>query len=174
MKILLLADNSKESTRALEVVRCRDWPMGTEFLVLGVVPRRYLPPPPPSMLEVLAGGGLARPDEVARARVSVKLAVEALASKGWVARGNVRRGRPATELLAEARAWNADLIVVGRVGSAPSEMSLAGRGGLSSVMPSAPCSVEVIQEEREATSRGAGLAALRAPVRRSPPLHTPS
>jgi nucleotide-binding universal stress UspA family protein len=112
MKILLHIDNSPESTRALDKVRLGPWPSDVEILVLGIAPRRFLPPPPPSMLEVLELGWRERPDETTRARVLVQLAVEALKSRGLPARGKVRRGHPATEIAEEARAWGADSIVL--------------------------------------------------------------
>jgi hypothetical protein len=112
MKILLPIDNSPQSTRALDEVRRGPWPSDVEILVLGVAPRRFLPPPPPSMLEVLEGGWRGRPNETARARVLVQLAVETLKSCGLPARGKVRRGHAATEIAEEARAWGANSIML--------------------------------------------------------------
>ena len=174
MKILILADSSQESTRALEAVQCRDWPPGSEFLVLGVTPRRYLPPPPPSMLEVLAGDWQRRPDKDVRVRVLVQLAVEALKSNGWEARGRVRQGRRTKEIVTEARAWDADLIVVGAQRSVSVRKWLMGGDGLSWLVANAPCSVEVIREKPGPPSWKTGPAVPRSSARRIPVWHTPS
>lgn len=158
MKILLHIDNSPESTLALEAVGREAWPSDAEILVLAVAPRRCLPPPPPSMLEVLEGGWRGRPDETARARVSVQLAVEALKSSGLAARGKVRRGHPAAEIAEEARAWGADSIVLGAPASTSPRHVLAGGDLASSVAARAPCSVEVIRGEPTAASHRAAPA----------------
>ena len=89
MQVLLVVDDSEDSTRAVEAVQRRAWPQGAKVLVLAVVPRHRLPPPPPPMLMVLNADWRERRDEGGRARALVELVVEALKTDGVEAEGKV-------------------------------------------------------------------------------------
>jgi nucleotide-binding universal stress UspA family protein len=150
MKAILVVDESETSTRAVEMVRNRKWPLETTFLVLAVLPRYLLPPPPPAMMTLLRRTGSRMPDRVAHARVGVQLTVEALRSAGLKAHGEVRMGRPRKAILEAAREMSAELIVMGA-----SKVSWLGRllrGGDTAlrVSASAPCQVDVFREMGEA------------------------
>jgi nucleotide-binding universal stress UspA family protein len=142
MKGILVVDESETSTRAVEVVRNRKFPLGTTFLVLAVVPRHLLPPPPPPILTLLRRVSDKMPDRATHARVGVQLAVEALRSAGLKAHGEVRVGRPRQAILEAAREMSADLIVIGA--PKPSWLGRFLRGGdfVSRVSAAAPCPVD--------------------------------
>jgi nucleotide-binding universal stress UspA family protein len=149
MQVLLIIDDSEDSSRAVEAVQERRWPVGTNVLVLAVAPRRRFPPSPPPMLLALRGDWRFPRDEAARARALVQLAVETLRSSGLAAIGKVRLGHPHQEILREVRECAADLIVVGSARLTPLQRLLFGSRLASSVAMDAPCSVEVIRERRD-------------------------
>ncbi len=149
MRVLLIVDDSEDSTRAVEEVRQRHWPAGAKVLVLAVAPRHRIPPPPPPMLMVLRADLRGRRDDAGHARILVQLAVEALKTGGLVVEGKVRVGHPQMEILKEAREWSAELVVIGSPTVTRLRRFLVGGDLASSVLTRAPCSVEVIRGSRE-------------------------
>ena len=149
MQVLLVVDDSEDSTRAVEAVQRRAWPQGAKVLVLAVVPRHRVPPPPPPMLMALRADWRERRDEGGHARALVELVVEALKTDGVEAEGKVRLGHSCAEILKEARERSADLIVIGSSKLTLLRRFLVGRDLASSVVTRAPCSVEVIRGKQE-------------------------
>jgi nucleotide-binding universal stress UspA family protein len=157
MKILLIVDDSEDSSRAMTAVRQGALPPGTKVFVLAVLPRHRLPPPPPPMLMALRADWRGRRDDAGHARILVGLVVEALKTDGLVAEGKVRFGDSCAEILQEARERSADLIVIGSSKSSLLRRLLVGGDLASSLAARAPCSVEVIREREET-----GLARVNA------------
>jgi nucleotide-binding universal stress UspA family protein len=149
MKILLIVDDSEDSTRAREAVQQRTWPPGTKVIVLAVVPRHRIPPPPASMLVVLGADWRGRRDDAGHARALVELVVEALKTDGLEAEGKVRFGHSHREILEEAREQSADMIVIGSPKLTPLRRLLLGGDPASSVATRALCAVEVIRAKQE-------------------------
>ena len=149
MQVLLIVDDSKDSTRATEEVRQRPWPAGTKVLVLAVVPRRRIPPPPPPMLMVLQGDWRWPRDDAGHARALVELVVESLKTGGLEVEGKVQFGHSHEEILKEARKRSADLIVIGSSQLTPLRRFLIGSDLASAVVSGATCSVEVIRGKQD-------------------------
>ena len=150
--MLLVVDESEDSTCAIEEVRQRPRSAGAKVLVLAVVPRHRIPPPPPPMLLVLQGDSRGLRDEAGHARALVESVVESLKTGGLEAEGKVRIGHAHAEILKEARERSADLIVIGSSRLSPLQRLLMGSDLASSLASSAPCSVEVIRGKREAAA----------------------
>ncbi len=142
MKIVLGMDFSAGAEAAADELTLRPWPAGTTVNVVSVVDAGSAPPFP--------GVG----EEVAR-RVEemAQRAAERLTSAGLPARATVVSGDPKTELVEQARADGADLIIVG-----PHSSGIVGflLGSVAkAVLRMAPCSVEVARP-RSAEHRGSG------------------
>jgi nucleotide-binding universal stress UspA family protein len=144
MRILVAVDGSHGSMAAARAVANRPWPPQSLVRILYVnehgpepLPTRVFPPAshgfPPSMLDS-AGHALAKAaaqfDARSRSDVSVHTAV--------------RGGRASNAILAEADAWNADLIVLGAHGKGSLERVLLGSVS-TAVTARARCSVEVVR-----------------------------
>jgi nucleotide-binding universal stress UspA family protein len=158
MNLLIAIDDSADSEACLREVVTRPWPDDTQVHVLSVtnvlpaapLPGAGLPP-------VVSGGELVSADatvdvatdlaEAAR-RIAAR-GMELLQAHGLKARLRVRRGGAGSEIVAEAREWPADLVVVGTRGHGAIKRALLGSVA-DYVMHHAPCSVEVVR--RRATA----------------------
>ncbi len=135
MKILLAVDGSYSSFAAVRQVASRPWPPGSVVRIvyvcesssepMDVDPARLrspFPPPPHPIGKALAhfeGGPM---------KVEAKILA----------------GRPKAAILDEARAWEADLVVVGSHGMSGVERFLLGSVSLA-VASHAHCSVEIVR-----------------------------
>lgn len=153
MNVLLAIDLSSGADRAVQRVIGRPWPAETRIRVLTVIeqslaeaphgvevpsaPLGDVPPWPEGTLRTI-------PMLEAEARTFVELAVAGLASHGLAAESVVRTGTAGREIVAEAEAWGADLVIVGasRHGAV---MRLLLGSAADYVVRHAPCSVEVVR-----------------------------
>lgn len=149
MRILVAVDGSHGSLAAARQVAIRPWPSPSVVRILFVnehgpehSPTRVLPPGSPGVPSSLldsAGHALqkatAQFDPTSKSDLSVHTAV--------------RGGRAADAILAEADAWNADLIVMGSHGKGALERVLLGSVS-AAVTARAQCSVEVFRPRRPA------------------------
>lgn len=112
MKILLPITESPSSEAAIDEVRKRFWPSGTTVRVLHLVEKFV---PPAQQLWYDAGGSLDR----ARKQVTVHYSelaehtAKQLQQAGLAAETVVRDGNPRKAIVAAAKEWGADLIVMG-------------------------------------------------------------
>lgn len=143
MRILVATDGSPASDIALDSVADRPWEAGT---VIEIVTAEDLRPDVAADETELPAAYLLLLDRAKRARAEwlVASARTRVASRadGLAVATKVLNGSPARAVLAEAEAWDADLIVVGSHGR-----GAAGRFPVGSVSHAiathAPCSVEV-------------------------------
>jgi nucleotide-binding universal stress UspA family protein len=154
MHLLVAIDDSAHSHACIREVAARPWPEYTRVRVLsvtGMQPAASLPfagmpvasvvrVPPSSIgtLEVQA-------QAMESARRVAQEAADLLASQGLPAQIRVREGTPAGQIVQEARAWPADLIVLGTRDRSTLRRLLFG-SVVSYVMNHAPCSVEVVRQ----------------------------
>lgn len=143
-RVMIAVDGSESSEHALEALLRLPLPPHTEFRVAHIAPVHE-----PGEDGITAGVDLQtaiseydRECHVDDGQDVVLPAMERLRAAGRTASTHVRRGSPAEELVAAAREWGADLIVVGSENrSVLGNLSL---GSVSSrVLSHAPCSVLV-------------------------------
>jgi nucleotide-binding universal stress UspA family protein len=105
MRILLATDGSESSVAATQRVAAGAWPEHTEVKVVSVVnPLMY------SMEEI----GLSRSGKTERAHRAINAAMRILKSVGVTVSGEVVAGWTSRRIVGEAKAWGANLIVVGK------------------------------------------------------------
>lgn len=136
LRILVAVDGSTDSAEALDVVRGRGWPAGTEIRVVTAANWR-LQSAPVAMLR-----GLGVPVEVWAEDVA-KDAAKRLAGTGFPVSVAVRSGDAKSQIVAEAESWGADCVFVGARGLSRTDRWLLGSVS-SAVAMRAPCSVEIV------------------------------
>jgi len=149
MKILLAVDDSEYSAAATNEVARRPWPKEATVRVLTVVE-----PFPPIAIEPWYGGreSLVHMDKEMRrrARDLTKKTAESLKKKGIKTQTAVLEGDARSVIVDEAEKWKADLIVMGSHGYTGIKRLLLGSVA-SSVVSHAPCSVEIVRQQRKKT-----------------------
>ena len=145
MKILLAVDGAPHSAMAAEMVAARSWPAGTHVRVLSAVEDVT---PPAAELWYDAGGSLERAREgmTTRAERLTAGVAESLRASGLKAETAVRYGAARATIVAEAKEWAAELIVVGSHGYTGLKRLLLGSVA-QAVVNHAPCSVEVVRQK---------------------------
>jgi nucleotide-binding universal stress UspA family protein len=159
MQVLLPVDGSEFSQTAVREVARRPWPQGSTVRVMHVIPTQMLTgiayaPPAPALA---AGAGSANWPPVLletykaiseSAERLVDGIAESLRQAGLAVDTAIREGDARHEIVEEANAWPADLIVIGSHGYSGIKRWLLGSVA-QSVVSHAPCSVEVVRK-REA------------------------
>lgn len=138
MHVLLATDGSRSAQVALELVSAIAWPEGTRLRVLEVLPPLPIVDLHPGQRDAL---------DLA-ARTALHELTEPLRRAGVVVEERQTSGASVAELIvAEARASNADLIVIGNRGHGPLGSMLLGSVA-AAVADSAPCPVLVARRSR--------------------------
>lgn len=147
MKILLAVTESASSESAVEEVRTRHWPPSTAVRVLHLVEKFV---PPAQQLWYDAGGSLERAKEelTEQYRELTDRIAKQLQEAGLLVETIVRDGNPKKEIVATAKDWNADLIVMGSQGHSGITGLLLGNTA-QSVMSHAQCPVEIVPARRK-------------------------
>jgi nucleotide-binding universal stress UspA family protein len=148
MKVLIAIDDSPCSAAAVEQMMERDWPQESELKVVTVIePFTYGFMGPTMYPEYAVSVAAAEEEylnwntqfvnsEVDKLRNALKCRVE----------GAVLHGTAAESIVAEAKAWNADLLVVGSHGRRGVQKFFLGSVS-EKVLRLADCSVEVINDK---------------------------
>jgi nucleotide-binding universal stress UspA family protein len=141
MRILIATDGSQHSEAAVHSVARRPWPKLTEIKLVSVVdPAELIIGPLYGLAERI---GRAEEMKRERAQEAISAASRILDRAGLKSTWDVLEGETKTRIIEEAKAWGAELVVVGA----------RGRSGIDQVMPGsvseavamrAHCSVEVI------------------------------
>jgi nucleotide-binding universal stress UspA family protein len=135
MRILLATDGSESSVAATQRVAEGAWPEHTEVKVVSVVnPLIY------SMEEI----GLSRSGKTERAHRAINAAMRILKSAGVTVSGEVVAGWTSRRIVGEAKAWGANLIVVGKRERRGIKRLLSGSVS-EMVANRAHCSVNIIR-----------------------------
>lgn len=154
MRILLATDGSTNADAALNVVLYRPWPAGTVVRVITVIEPLHV-----RINKVVGLFGLAKTAEEAQKRLHenclslVNRYKQALDEKFGASNvtADVIEGRDREKITAEAKSWNADVIIMGAHGQAESNEFLHGNVS-GYVLGHAPCSVELIRFVSPATA----------------------
>lgn len=150
MKILLAINDSTASAAAVEEVRKRAWPPDTKVRVLHLVEKFV---PPAQQLWYDAGGNLDRAKEevTEHFRELTEHVAEHLHATGLTVESIVRDGNPKKAIIAAAREWSADLIVMGSQGHSGIVGLLLGNTA-QTVMTHARCPVEIVPSKTVSNS----------------------
>lgn len=141
MKILLATDGSQYSEAAVHSVARRPWPKQTEIKLVSVVdPAELIIGPLYGLAERIG-----RTEELKkeRAQEAITAASRILDGAGLKSTWKVLEGDTKTRIIDEAKAWGADLVVVGARGRSGTEHITPGSVS-EAVAMRAHCSVEVI------------------------------
>lgn len=145
MKILLAIDGSPHSDLAVKQVATQPWPTNSAVEVLTVIH-----PTIPMVVEptfMLAAASVQQAEELrAVARRVIDAAGKQLArsAQGLTVTTKILDGAPAHAIVDEARAWGADLIVLGSHGYGFMTRMIPGSVA-GAVVADAPCSVQVVR-----------------------------
>lgn len=150
MRILLATDGSEVSDEAVRSVANRPWPEGTTVKVVSV----FDPAVPLADPGYIPADIIDRIHEENRQQSldATENAVRLLKSSGLDVNGVVLEGEPKSQILDEAKHWDAHLIVVGSHGRRGITRFLMGSVS-ETVAQHAPCSVEVIRQRTSKLSR---------------------
>lgn len=148
MRILLAVDGSESADRARRFVATLPLPEGSLVRVVGVQ-QPFADVLALSWATVGDAPQVAETEEEAETRAhrdAIRSAERALARDGLAVEGFLLRGRPASAIVDEAVAMEADLVVVGSRGHGPIETMLLGSTA-AEVVDHAPCPVLVVRGE---------------------------
>jgi len=143
MKILLALDESPHAQEAARWVARFNWPAGSSVLIVSsvrsdlyVTGELYVPAS--SEIDVVIA------EDMTRAEALVAAAAPDLKQRGLQVETRVTRGDPRFSIVDEAKAWGAELVVVGSHGR--TGLSKLFLGSVAShVTTYAPCSVLVVK-----------------------------
>lgn len=153
MKILLAADGSECSNAAVEEIASRPWPRGTEVQVISVIHLPFAPTPevwalPNSYYSQLEKSGSEQADVVIN-HAALRLRESNTGRETPLTLSSKAIVGHAEEIIIEtAKAWGADLIVLGSHGYGGFQRLLLGSVS-HAVASHAPCSVEVVRQVSE-------------------------
>jgi nucleotide-binding universal stress UspA family protein len=142
MKILLAIDEEPGSEEVVNEVGSRAWGVGTTVRVLHAVGKFV---PPAQELWHDSGGDLeqARREIKDRSKQLTERVADWLREQGLSVETSVRDGEPGPAVVAEAKEWGADLVVIGSRGHTGLRRLLEGSVS-HYVVDHSPCPVEVI------------------------------
>lgn len=142
MKILLSIDQSPCSQAAVEAVKTRYKPAGSEVLIVHALdllsPYAGLTALDPSAVAELIEG------ERRTAEALLKRAEEELRAAGFQVTWKLQEGDPRAVILETASEWQADRIVIGSHGKGAVERLMVGSVSLA-ILRHAHCSVEIVR-----------------------------
>jgi nucleotide-binding universal stress UspA family protein len=141
MRILLAVDGSEYSKAATRSVLERPWPEHSVVRVLSVA-EAFLPLPAPFLPETGAIYTNASEVLLAAARTVVSRTAIELETSSLLVESAVRQGDPRTEIIEEAKEWDAELVIVGSHGRTGIRRWLLGSVS-EHIVRHAPCSVQV-------------------------------
>jgi nucleotide-binding universal stress UspA family protein len=145
VRIVIGVDGSPGANAAVSAVASRQWPPGSEVLVVHGL---WTVPPVSEEMEMHEHIALQMAEWVAReksvAEEMVATTAERLKAAGLIATSIVKEDEPKQLLLREAEGWDADCIFVGARGRSRLERMLLGSVS-TAIVTRAHCSVEVVR-----------------------------
>lgn len=144
VRVIVGIDGSKGAEAAVKAVAARHWPHGSEARIVNGFPVI------PAIGAEYAAAALAEwiGNEKARVGDAIEKAIGRLKGAGLAVSKVMKEEDARQSLISEAKDWKADCIFVGAQGLGAVERFLVGSVS-SFVATHAPCSVEVVREERE-------------------------
>ena len=138
MKLLVAIDSSPSSEVVLNEVAARPWPNASAICVINVLDLYAFP-------SGIGGVGPVTDAEARAAEVLVNDGAKRLTQEAVEVTTVVTEGYPPTSVIAYAREWDADFIVVGSHGHSGISRFLLGSVA-QSIVRGAHCSVEIVRE----------------------------
>lgn len=145
MRILFATDGSRSADRARDLLRRLSWPVGTRFLVVCALEPRGELFAAPWMMPAANELDSVESELLRHGDVTLDDAARALEAPGREVERLTLRGRPASAIVEEARAWTADLLVLGNRGHGPIASMVLGSVS-AEVVDHAPCPVLVVRD----------------------------
>lgn len=146
MRVLVAVDDSRGAEHAVKSVASRPWPAGSVFRVLSVfqiaLPSNAAGGGIPQSFRRAYTAALVRPAETAVSKASATLA-----RSGLTVDTKVVEGHPGKTIVAEAKRWKADLIILGSRGLSKGLRLLLGSVA-AYVSANADCSVEIVRSRK--------------------------
>jgi nucleotide-binding universal stress UspA family protein len=146
MRILLAIDGSAAAMRARDVVDRIAWPEGSVVRVVAAL-RHVNDRVAPGLSTESVDQRTIETSDARRLDDTLESAIRDLGHSGRTVERVLLRGRPASAIVAEAKSFDADLIVVGNRGHGAFETTLLGSVS-AEVVDHAPCPVLVVRNER--------------------------
>lgn len=145
MRVLVATDLSPAGGHALTLARAAPWPPGSQLRIVTVIEP---PEVAPEVLERLDADALELSDRLAAdlARAHLDAATAKFQIAGVGVETAVLVGRAADEIVGEARAFDAELVIVGSCGRGPFATTLLGAVA-AEVVDRAPCPVLVARAD---------------------------
>jgi nucleotide-binding universal stress UspA family protein len=166
VRVLFATDGSRSADRARDLLARLSWPVGTSFCVVCALEPRGELFAAPWMMPAAGELDSVESELLRHADVTLDDAVRTLEMPGRTVERLTLRGRPASAIVEEARAWIADLLVLGNRGHGPIASMVLGSVS-AEVVDHAPCPVLVVRDKEIASivfaedgSPGAARAAL--------------
>jgi nucleotide-binding universal stress UspA family protein len=136
-RILIGLDGSPGAERAVRKILMRAWPEGTELRIIAVDDGVS----PITMADVVCSDKHVREDTSITASRMIKLA----GARGLTVSAGIKKGDPQCVLIAEAREWEADCIVIGSSGISNTPQGFFARSVSTQLAANAECSIEILR-----------------------------
>ena len=150
MRILFATDGSRSADRARDLLGRLSWPVGTRFCVVCALEPRGELFTAPWMMPAAGELDSVESELLRHADVTLDDAVRTLEVPDGPVERLTLRGRPASAIVEEARAWRADLLVLGNRGHGPIASMVLGSVS-AEVVDHAPCPVLVVRDDEIAS-----------------------
>jgi len=134
LRILIGLDGSFGAERAVRKILMRAWPEGTELRVVAVDDGI-------SPITITVSDNYIREDTSIAADRMIKLAT----AKGLTVSAGIKKGEPRRVLIAKAREWEADCIVIGSRGPSDTPQGFFLNSVSTGLAANAECSVEIVR-----------------------------
>jgi len=146
MRVLFATDGSRSADRARDLISRLPWPDGTRFAVITALEARGELFSAPWMAAMPPELDAVETEYLRHAELTLDDAERTLERPGRSVERLTLRGRPASAIVEEARAWKADLVVLGNRGHGPIASMVLGSVS-AEVVDHAPCPVLVVRQD---------------------------
>lgn len=154
MRVLLAIDGSQSADRARDLVAALPWPRDSHIRIVAVLEQRAQLYGAPWIAVTPTDADQLEEQAIYTVDTALDAAERDIARPGRRVERILLRGRPASEIVDEARVFEPDLVVLGSRGHGPIQSMLLGSVS-AEVVDHAPCPVLVV---RDAALRGILLA----------------
>jgi nucleotide-binding universal stress UspA family protein len=145
MRVLLAIDGSQSADRARDLVAALPWPRDSHIRIVAVLDQRAQLYGAPWIAVTPSDADQLEQQAVYTVDTALDAAERDIARPGRRVERILLRGRPASEIIDEARAFEPDLIVVGSRGHGPIQAMLLGSVS-AEIVDHAPCPVLVVRD----------------------------